>query len=511
MSTFAGLETAKRAMNTSQSALYTTSHNIANANTPGYSRQQVSMSTTTPFPTAGFNAPQIPGQIGTGVEANAIIRIRDSFLDDQYRGEHNKLGYYQSQATALEKMEEIMNEPSDSGLAATMDMFWKSLQDLAADPTNDGAKSVVRQRGIAVAETFNYLSTSIKNVQKDLQNEISVTEKQVNSLLNQINNLNQQIADVEPHGYVPNDLYDRRDNLLDELSGLVDISVSYQKNGGQPHPNAVGTAVVYLSNGENSTRSAMLVGKNTVNEIKVNYNTDDLVSSVTVGAQTVSMEDFESVGKLRGLVESYGYETSSNPVNGTYANMLEELDYMAFTFANEFNAVHSSGATAAMINGAPGPAPDFFAGEYGAAIATQKDFASKIGISNDIYQNLDNMATASTADLSMGNAENVTKLANVITTAPAFGAYNTTFKNYYESIIGDMAVQAQEANRLTTNSDTLRVAVENRRMSTSQVSLDEEMTNMVQYQHAYNAAARMISLTDELLDTIINGMGRAGR
>ena len=126
MSTFHGLETAKRAMFTQQQALYVTGHNIANANTPGYSRQVLNMVPTDPFPAAAMNRPQIPGQMGTGVEAGSIQRVRDSFLDSQFRNENNKLGYWESRADALTKMEGIMNEPSENGLSAVMGEFWQS-------------------------------------------------------------------------------------------------------------------------------------------------------------------------------------------------------------------------------------------------------------------------------------------------------------------------------------------------------------------------------------------------
>src|SRR6185312_11149905 len=110
-STFMGLETAKRGMYAQQSAIYVTGHNIANKNTPGYTRQRVNFVPTEPFPTASMNRPQIPGQLGTGVKDGTIQRIRESFVDEQYRGENNKFGYYQTLADSISKMEDIMNEP----------------------------------------------------------------------------------------------------------------------------------------------------------------------------------------------------------------------------------------------------------------------------------------------------------------------------------------------------------------------------------------------------------------
>lgn len=138
LSTFHGLETVRRGMTAQQQALYVTGHNIANANTPGYSRQRVNFEQTPPYPFASQNRPVMPGQMGTGVEGGTVQRMREEFLDVQYRGENMKYGYWNTRAEALYKMEEIMNEPSDEGLAKTLDRFWQALQDLAVNPSNSG-------------------------------------------------------------------------------------------------------------------------------------------------------------------------------------------------------------------------------------------------------------------------------------------------------------------------------------------------------------------------------------
>src|SRR5690606_8204374 len=155
MSTFHGLEMAKRALFTQQSALYTTGHNISNANTEGYSRKRVNFETLPAYPNGARNRPQITGHFRQGVQAGYVERIRDSFLDLQYRAENSKSGYWETMSNSLYRMESLLNEPSESGLSNTMDKFWQSLQDLSVNPENTGARSVVVQRGQAVADTFN--------------------------------------------------------------------------------------------------------------------------------------------------------------------------------------------------------------------------------------------------------------------------------------------------------------------------------------------------------------------
>ncbi|MDQ0231452.1 flagellar hook-associated protein FlgK [Metabacillus malikii] len=524
-STFMGLETARRGMFTQQSALHTTGNNIANANTPGYTRQRVNFQSTSAYPAIGQNSAKIPGQMGTGVEAGSVQRIREGFLDTQYRSESNKLGYWETRASSLEKMEEIMNEPSDTGLAATMDQYWQSLQDLAVNPTNAGARAVVRERGKAVAETFQYLSTSLKSVQTDLKSELDISVKEINSIAKQLNNINQQIARIEPNGFLPNDLYDERDVLLDKLSSLANVKVTYEKSGGNALEIAEGTATVQIVDDNDNPIGTLVDGTTqTVNSLSVGYNNaNGYVESVQIGTDApINVLNFNSTGKISSLIDSYGYtypENGQMAEAGLYSEMLDKLDVMAYSFATEYNNVHSAGWTLADFdaNNQPMAKTDvnFFSFGVDAAgndtyLTDHKGAASKIQITTAIKASTNNIA-ASFAEpgqaAEIGNGQNAINLAEVKNKLMDIGGTTTTFQEFYESVIGGMAVDAQEANRLTANSTVLRDSVDQRRQSVSAVSLDEEMTNMIQFQHAYNASAKMISLQDELLDTIINRMG----
>ncbi|GAA0318823.1 flagellar hook-associated protein FlgK [Bacillus carboniphilus] len=514
-STFHGLETARRAMFTQQSALYTTGHNVANANTPGYSRQRVNFTQTEPFPNAAMNRPGIPGQIGTGVKAAAIQRMRESFLDVQFRGESSKLGYWDTKAKALEKMEEIMNEPSESGLSNTMDQFWQSLQDLAVNPTNEGARSVVRQRGIALAETFNYVSDSLTAIKNDFKNEINIAKDKINSLLEQISSVNGQIADVEPHGYVPNDLYDKRDVLIDELSSMVNIKVNYVKSGGDPSDVAEGQAIVKLADDAGSDM-AILVSQHGYSELKIGYNgPNGSVDEISVGGKTFTYDQFQSHGELKGLIESFGYADANGAEAGIYSDMLASVDNLAYTFAKEFNTVHKDGMSPNEIeNGNQNIA--FFGDSENGGVTILEGFAKRMVVTKAIIDSVDNIANATPdadGNATLGDSTNILALANIFEKGLNYEGpdQKSSFRSYYESIIGDMAVNSQEAVRLAANTTVLKDSVDQKRMSVSSVSLDEEMTNMIKFQHGYNAAARMITLTDELLDKIINGMGTGGR
>ncbi|WP_164668081.1 flagellar hook-associated protein FlgK [Virgibacillus doumboii] len=520
MSTFHGLEMAKQALFAQRSALYTTGHNISNANTEGYTRQRVNFETLSAYPSASRNRPEMPGQIGTGVEAGSVERIRNKFLDYQYRAENSKAEYWNTKADALSRMESLMNEPSENGLSKTMDKFWQSLQDLSVNPENSGARSVVAQRGLAVAETFNYLSDSLKAMRTDLKDQIDVSVKDANSILKQINSLNDQIKNIETNGMLPNDLYDERDRLIDELSGIVNIEVSYTDSSKSAPAMADGLATIKLigKNGSPLDDSAVLVNGNLdkdklgYNTIEVNFQDEDsnnnsvynAVETITLNGEngeeyTYTATEFTSEGSLKGYIDSYGY-TDGSGVTGTYTDMLNNLDEMAKSFVDAFNTAHKGGYD---LNGEQGE--NFFES------VSLQGAAGTIDVKDEILENPDLIAAAKEAGDS-GDGGNASKLADVFDDEEvSIGGPDTTIKSFYQSIIGDMGVAAEEANRMVENSGILRQQVNNQRMSVSSVSLDEEMSNMIKFQHAYNAAARSMTAVDEMLNRVINNMGIVGR
>jgi flagellar hook-associated protein 1 FlgK len=511
-STFMGLEISRRGMVAQQGALYVTGQNVSNASTAGYTRQTVNLQQTSPYPGVGMNAPQMAGQMGAGVEIGSIQRVRDSFLDTQYRTENNQLGYWQASSDSLSQMEGIMNEPSDSGLSNAIDQFWQSLQDLSANPTDSGALSVVRQRGAALADTFNYLSNSLSSIQGDQKTQIGTTVDQVNTDLKQLNTLNQQIGKTEASGNLPNDLYDHRDRLLDDLSSMINIKVDYVKPAATANSAAQGKAVVSLVSDKGDNLGALL-GESSYNELKVNYDglsyddSNPSVKTISLGSNKIDFSSMNSSGKLKSLIESYGYEQNGQ-VTGTYTDMLEKLDNLAYTFATEFNNQQQQGQSAAVLKGTSTSVPAFFSDKNKAAITSANGFASRMQLSHEIQNSADHISTAAQG-APLGDATNVTALANVIKKGLPYGTdgQKTDFQSFYQGIIGQLGVDSQSAAKLATNSSTLQQSADQNRQSVSSVSLDEEMTNMIKYQQAYSASAKMISVQNDILNTIINGLG----
>ncbi|MCP3761235.1 flagellar hook-associated protein FlgK [Domibacillus sp. A3M-37] len=557
-STFMGLETAKRGMFTQQSALYTTGHNISNANTPGYSRQRVNFQTTTPYPAVGLNRPDIPGQMGTGVEAGSVQRIRDGFLDVQYQNENTKLGYWSARADALTKVEDIINEPTDEGLAATMTELWKSFQDLAGASENEGARGVVLERLQAAADTFNYLSDSLHSVKQDFGNQAGITVNAANSVIEKLFTVNQQISEIEPNGYLPNDLYDERDRLVDELSQYMNVSIAKEPSGGNAVAIAEGIYTVSIM--DSSGAKINVIDKESYSLLSF-ANSTSVDTSIPVGSNRV--DNFYLIehdrantpgaiievpfadangspvfpnGEIKGLIEAYGYKgmkdtdgdgTVEAATVGIYQNMIDELDKFAYTFKTLVNDIHKMGFDA---EGNPGQ--DMFltnaaaAGEpvyTGAAsslsltgITTKQVAASAVGPDGTVVNigdgnNALNLSSIGAMLLKPGSTIDLLGTGTDYTIPADLPIKTGSMNSFYEGVIGRLGVDSQQASRMESNVEVLRASVVTNRESVSSVSLDEEMTNLIKYQHAYNGAARMITIVDEMLDKIINGMGTGGR
>lgn len=524
-STFHGIEVSKRGLFAQQSALNTTSHNIANANTEGYTRQRANMQATRGIPAPGMNMDTAPGQIGTGVEVTQLQRIRESFLDTQFRTENKHFGYWEARRDGLEKIEVIMNEPSDTGLQKVMDELWKSWQDLAKEPESLSARAVVRQRAIAVTETFASVTTSLSELQRDLDNVVQVKAIDVNSIAQQIANLNKQIGDVVPHGYQPNDLFDQRDLLIDKLSKMSEIQVT-QAEKGMVNIRIEGRDLV---NGNTSV--PMTTTRNEVTGfVEIQLGGTEFIPKTGSFAGT-----FEARGnaEVKTVIGADGTEQQVVTYTGPVPDILKRLDLLAINLTKEINDIHRKGMNIFDIqnkkgnSGAPLQDLPFFVDEDAAAkdpnTKTYPTGARKIAINPAILGSLNAIAAAqveavgSAAGTSFeGDGRNARDIASIkfktILAGTGSGQLDatTTLDDYYRYTIATLGVDSQEALRMEKNSETLVGQVDNQRHSISGVSIDEEMSEMVKYQHAFSAAARVMTSMDEVLDKVINGMGRVG-
>ena len=230
-SPFFGLNIGASALRTAQTLVDITNQNIANANTPGYSRQSAVVSASTPEPMPTLSGSGTPGQLGTGVMINTITRARDTFVDGQIRGQLTTQGEVDARGTALTQVEAIVNEPSTTGLSSTLSKYWSAWQEVANTPADSAVRANLVQQGAAVADAFHGQIAQFTQQQHDLDNQVSLAVSNVNTLANQIAAVNTQISQVETSGMHANDLRDQRDVLVDSLSKLVKINVVESGDG----------------------------------------------------------------------------------------------------------------------------------------------------------------------------------------------------------------------------------------------------------------------------------------
>ncbi|MFD1067697.1 flagellar hook-associated protein FlgK [Oceanobacillus locisalsi] len=496
MSTFRGLEMSRQALSTQQSALYTTGHNISNANTPGYSRQRVNMQAMNAYPTPGMNSPNQPGQMGTGVETGSVQRLRNQFLDTQFRSENASVGYWSERSEALSRMENLLNEPSDAGVEAAMSDFWSSLQEAAANPEQNGARAVVLESGGALADTFNHLSSSMNTIRSDLQTETENTIDQANDMIAGLGELNEQIKKLEMHGYNANDLYDKRDNMLDDLSGIVNIEVAYDDSHIPSGKQGDGAVTVKVKDEDGNPLATLVDGaEGEVNKIDQPVYTEidgmTVFESISVNGADIT----SSQGSIQSYVHASGY-AEDGEVTGDFPEMLEKLDNLAYSISKRFNDIHQEGGTEVPFFNELSDAT----GAAGAMEVVLEDHEDFIVSSN---------GNAGDGDLAKDLAAIFTEPNEYLSDEDGDGTVSVN--GYLESMIGEIGVDANHANTMLDSTATLQHQVNNQRQSISAVSLDEEMTNMVKFQHAYNAAARGMTAMDEMIDTVINRMGLVGR
>ncbi|TVX96112.1 flagellar hook-associated protein FlgK [Cohnella terricola] len=501
-STFHSIETAKRSLFTEQALINTTGHNIANANTPGYSRQRVNLVATRPIEAPGMMRSNIPGQLGTGVEFTSITRIREQFLDDQFRNANRSLGEATIQADTLSKLETIFNEPSDAGIRTVMDNFWKSWTDLAKDPESITGRKIVRENALALVDAFNETSKHLNDLSADLTTSIEAKANKMNSLTEAIASLNFEIRKLEAYGDNPNDLRDQRDYLVDQLSRIVNVNVVDGPDG-----YTITTGGFPLVEGENSNPV-------TGPALVVEYG-GEVAGLITSRDKYVA--DYQE--QLNAMVDTLvnGDINITIPKGSTYLGAKLAADLPVTV--KGLNGLHKLGYLFNTPPAVPVLAGDFFVSTGGPF--TAESIRLNPTIANDPMQ----IATSMRTEMINGSNETVkgnNTLANIMAglketsfkftpTTTGNGIAEGTIDAFYASMLGQLGVQSESATRLAANQQDIVTQVDSRRQSVSGVSLDEEMSELIKYQHAYSAAARFMTTVDETLDKIINGMGLVGR
>jgi flagellar hook-associated protein 1 FlgK len=463
-----GLNTAVSALAAAQTALDTAAHNTANASTPGYSRQRVNLVASAPFTYPSFNKSGLPGQIGTGVSVASISRARDGFLDTQIRGQNQLSGYWNTRRDEIAKVETVFPEPSDSGLGSVLSKFWSAWQDVAADPSSTAARAALVAQAGTLAQRVASDAAQLKTLADGTNAQLTGGVNEVNDIARQLAGLNDQIQRVVVSGDQANDLSDQRDALLDRLSSLVQITVE---------PQADGTSTVLIAGTDlvnHGTARAITAATNGSGDIEPQWSDG---SAVSLGQS-----------QLGALVEIR---------DTTLAGYRTQLNALVKGVADAVNAIHQTGTDA---TGAAGLA--FFT-------YTAGDEAATLAVNAAIVADPRLVAAAGAAG-QPGDGTIAGQIGD-LRNALLFGGGTQTAADTYAGFVAGIGSDSRQGTEMAENQALVVDHLTTRRESISGVSLDEEATDMIKFQHAYQAAARVITAVDEMLDQLINRTGLVGR
>mgnify|MGYP002278340317 CR=1 FL=1 len=559
------MNTAKTALLTHQMALEVTGQNIANVNNPNYSRQELLLESSFPIQPSGA-----PGLIGTGVRATTIIRRFDQFLESQRTLNKSNTQYWDSRQDFLSRLEVVYNESRENGLNRLFDDFYLSFQDLAFNPNGLTERTNVEAQGRNVSIMFNKLSKDITNLRIDLNTKIASSVDEVNRITDEISKLNEKIHEVEIDNVTANDFRDKRESLIRDLSAFAEVSVvedsSKQvmvslKNGrtlviGQTAfklstkvrsddapavdimwADASGATTSITSEIENGSLGSWIEMRDTeflgykdkldilagtfirdvnnlhsagyglnggtgqdfftANTIKTtngkdNTGTGAISSGSIVDPENVSLHKYEITVTASGSTFDVKDLTTGTTTTG-----------VSYTNATNIPYFQSLGINVQISAGAA--VGDKFTAQAGA------DAALNIKVDSAISSDLNKIAAGLTTDNGDGdNALKLSQLQNDLKmnkTSPSDASGTATFSEYYNSLVGQVGVAGKAAISMFNQQEMINFELDNRREQVSGVSLDEEMVNLIRFQYAYQASAKMIGIIDEMLQTLI-GLGR---
>ena len=626
-STFMGLEIGKKGMQAHQQALHVIGHNLDNASTEGYSRQRVEMVPFEPIYLPGLNRAETPGQIGQGVVVERIERIRDQLLDRRIVAQASSEGYWNARDPYIRMMEQMYLEPGSSSVRSKMDSFWDSWQELATYPADTAPRTVVIERGKTLIDGIHNRYEGLKGMQDQVNSDIEITVGKVNQLSSEIAALNKDIQKIRAMGDNPNDLWDRRDLLVDKLSAIIDVTIdnrdpdeymvhtsghilvqgqiarqfdlfrnvdtegyahlrwkdtqqtiSFDKGSlgalfemrdvtiekeiqtldnmtmnfvdlvNEIHSSAYGlngttginffseypfvtnvngnydrsgggvfdSTYVYRINGTNALEAQAQTGFDGVitlpgaqGEVRVPYYSTDTVSDIITrinnsGAEVVARLNREGMLSLKG--------TPAGSINGVRVNPdfvirhVEDSGHFLAGYAGLLSASGPEGAfdwgRADAVESLAGTATDY-------AVAPITHPSGWIEVNPALLKDASSVAAGfgfNGRAANPGNGEAAAAIASIRNTQVMVGKLGT-FDDYFADAVGRIGSLGQESGRLLATHNLIMKQLNDMRQSISGVNIDEELTNMIRFQHGYNAAARFITTVNSMLDTLINRVG----
>jgi flagellar hook-associated protein 1 FlgK len=466
--------TGRSGMMAARTQIATAGHNIANANTEGYSRQRVEQATSTPsgsIANSGYGSQQV----GSGANVKRIERVNDEYLEKAIRNANRDLSSFEEKDISLRQIESIFNEMNGEGLNRLLSKFFNDFRRLSTDPTNLALREAVRESAKAVTSDIRRIYAELNSVRDHLDSRIEGMVREVNSLLTDLKQTNLRIQQLEVKGAIPNDLLDKRDLLLKQLGAYFEVNMHKDNTGAYiidvPGVGPVSTGPIIQE---------FSVTRSPKDDFGKPENSLDVLTNA--GSESVVTHRIRG-GKLGGAIEVR---------DQLLGRMMDRMDELAFALSDSVNQIHQMG-----FDRYGNPAQNFFN-----PLDQRHRAAEKIKISDAIENDANRIATAAIPDAPSDNRIALA-IANIQGLKFMSGG-TATMDDWYNSIVSDIGVMtASNRSNLNQQKDVVN-QLSKFREQISGVSIDEETANLLQFQHVFDASAKVVQVADELLKTVLD-------
>ena len=513
MSLISCLNIAQQALSVNQAAISVVSNNIANVDTPGYSKWRVNQAAVINYTPSAGNKMSL-AQSGSGVTIDSVQRYSNSYLQNYYWQENSGASYLSKYSTIASNIEDLTNELKNTGLSEALTNFYAAANALSSNPSDITARQNYIQQAQNVSAVFNNMSKNLNDMKATLvgdpnkpgtlgASEIASQADSVNSLLDQIAKVNFDIVKTNSSDSSAPALLDKRDALVSKLTALIPVSVKENSNG-----------TIDVSIGENK----LVAGSQVSAYLKVTSGTASnpvIVSLVDKNSASVAANingDIAS-GSIGAILTATG---DSNGSNLTLNGVLVQLNKMANNFASVLNSVQTTvgypdsngtNTTPMAIDSNTGlliPATqNIFQTNDGSGTIT----AGNISVNQNIITDPNLIAAArvtSVVDtMTVGDNSNMTLLLN-LRTQPNGGLQNLSLEGYLSSVVSGIGSDVNNINSNAENQNLVLNEIQTKLSSATGVNLDEELVDLVKYQRAYQAAARIFSVCNDLMGELVN-------
>lgn len=452
---FTGIGTMSQALRIFQRGLDVTGHNIANVNTVGYSRQRMLLQNTPGNLEWGMQGGYV---VGNGVSLANVVRMRSSYLDTQYRDSNSEMARNGSLMNAVGQIAKVFPEPASGGVSDALQKFFDAWSALSANPSDAAAKLQVQQVGQTLTQRVRSTYSTVNNASAGFATELTSSFNRVDELTASIADLNQEITAKVATGAEPGDLLDRRDLLIDELSGYMDLTVCAEESG-----------AVRIYSGE-----IRLVDSNASFAIPRTYNSTNL--TLSDGTNTYAIGSGSILGTLQSI--------------GTAQSVLTQLDSLANQLRTQVNTVHQTGTNSLGTTGI-----SFFND------SVPQTGAADFNLSAEVIANVNNISSGVSGNAGDGGlALALSQMRDTKITALG----DKTFKTYYADMLSSVGSQVALHTSAYDTQEAVMAQIDNQRSQASGVNLDEEMTSLLRYQRSYQAASKALSVMDQVTEELVN-------